>query len=334
MAQHESVRVGLLNLAEAQQLFGQQDSFLRLIEQRFPARVVLRTDSLEVVGVASAVPQVVAVVEELLGLVRSGHRLQVEDVKNAIRAAKTEENLPSRPALARGEEFFVLPMSSRRGPIRPRSPAQAAYIEAIRKYDLVFGVGPAGTGKTYLAMAMAASALKSGLVERIIMTRPAVEAGEKLGFLPGDIAAKVDPYLRPLYDALYDMFPLRTVEQYVERGVIEIAPLAFMRGRTLNRAFIVLDEAQNATIPQMKMFLTRLGFDSKAVITGDITQSDLPDGSTSGLVDAIHILRDIEGIAIIEFTTEDVVRHELVQRIVQAYEERRSPDDSPRRSVR
>jgi phosphate starvation-inducible PhoH-like protein len=338
LAQHASVRVGLLSIAEAQQLFGQQDSFLRLIEQRFQARIVLRTDSLEIVGIASAVPRVVAIVEELLELVRSGHRLQLQDVKEAIRSARKhgsrdeDDASGRRPASAQTapseSDLFVLAVSSKRGPIRPRSPMQGVYIEAIRKYDLVFGVGPAGTGKTYLAMAMAASALKSGLVDRIIMTRPAVEAGEKLGFLPGDIAAKVDPYLRPLYDALYDMFPLRTVEQYIERGIIEIAPLAFMRGRTLNRAFIVLDEAQNATIPQMKMFLTRLGFDSKAVVTGDVTQSDLPDGSTPGLVDATNVLRGVEGIAVVEFTAADVVRHELVQRIVQAYAEKRPNGDS------
>jgi len=220
----------------------------------------------------------------------------------------------------------VLAVHSKEGPIRPKSPAQGAYIEAMRTHDLVFGVGPAGTGKTYLAMAMAASALKTGVVERIMLTRPAVEAGEQLGFLPGDIQAKVDPYLRPLYDALYDMFAHRTIEQYIERGVIEIAPLAFMRGRTLNRAFIVLDEAQNVTIPQMKMFLTRLGFDSRAVITGDATQSDLPNRRLSGLVDALRVLREVEGIASVQFTSADVVRHELVQRIVEAYAAHGSSD--------
>ena len=226
--------------------------------------------------------------------------------------------MSSTPSGDRG--LSVLAVHSKDGPIRPKSPAQAAYIEAMRTHDLSFGVGPAGTGKTYLAMAMAASALKTGVVDRILLTRPAVEAGERLGFLPGDIQAKVDPYLRPLYDALYDMFPHRTIEQYMERGIIEIAPLAFMRGRTLNRAFVVLDEAQNATIPQMKMFLTRLGFDSRAVVTGDATQSDLPDRGSSGLVDALRVLRNVEGIASVEFTSEDVVRHELVQRIVEAYE--------------
>jgi len=330
LPRHESVRIGLQNIAEAQQLFGQQDSFLRLIEQRFQARVLLRSDSLEVVGVPHAVATVVDIVEELLELIRAGHRLQIQDVRTAIRAAqtstgsserRTEEDVdkPSAVSASPSDGFPVLSVSSKRGPIRPRSPRQAAYVEAIHAYDLVFGIGPAGTGKTYLAMAMAASALKAGIVDRIIMTRPAVEAGEKLGFLPGDLQAKVDPYLRPLYDALYDMFPLRVVEQYVERGVIEIAPLAFMRGRTLNRSFVVLDEAQNATIAQMKMFLTRLGFDSKAVVTGDITQSDLPQGSRSGLVDAVGVLSNIDGISIIQFTTADVVRHELVQRIVEAY---------------
>jgi phosphate starvation-inducible PhoH-like protein len=195
-------------------------------------------------------------------------------------------------------------------------------VEAIKTHDLVFGIGPAGTGKTYLAMAMAVSALKSNKVSRIILTRPAVEAGERLGFLPGDIAAKVDPYLRPLYDALYDMMPPETMEGYMERGVIEVAPLAFMRGRTLNNAFVILDEAQNSTIEQMKMFLTRLGFDSKAVVTGDITQIDLPSPKMSGLLDVQSVLSEVEGIVFIYFSAEDVVRHELVQRIIEAYENR------------
>jgi phosphate starvation-inducible PhoH-like protein len=215
-----------------------------------------------------------------------------------------------------------IPVFSKRGVIRPKTPGQRRYVEAIKTHDLVFGIGPAGTGKTYLAMAMAVSALKSNKVSRIILTRPAVEAGERLGFLPGDIAAKVDPYLRPLYDALYDMMPPETMEGYMERGVIEVAPLAFMRGRTLNNAFVILDEAQNSTIEQMKMFLTRLGFDSKAVVTGDITQIDLPSPKMSGLLDVQSVLSEVEGIVFIYFSAEDVVRHELVQRIIEAYENR------------
>jgi phosphate starvation-inducible PhoH-like protein len=332
LAQHESIRIGLQGIAEAQQLFGQQDSFLRLLESRFPARLLLRSDSVEVVGAPEVVPVVVDVVAELLEHIRAGRRLQVHDVKMAIRSARehrqTEGGDAADATALRAEDERpresrslgdVLPISSRRGPIRPRSPMQTAYIEAMRTHDLVFAVGPAGTGKTYLAMAVAASALRSGHVDRIIMTRPAVEAGEKLGFLPGDLQAKIDPYLRPLYDALYDMFPHRTVVQFIERGVIEVAPLAFMRGRTLNRSFVVLDEAQNATIAQMKMFLTRLGFDSKAVVTGDVTQSDLPTGAPPGLVDAVRVLAGVEGISIVEFTSADVVRNELVQRIVEAY---------------
>ncbi|HIE32937.1 MAG TPA: PhoH family protein, partial [Thermodesulfobacteriaceae bacterium] len=204
----------------------------------------------------------------------------------------------------------------------PKGMAQKRYIEAIRQNDIVFGVGPAGTGKTYLAMAMAVSFLMRGEVSRIILVRPAVEAGEKLGFLPGDIAEKVNPYLRPLYDALYDMLPFDKVSRLLQKGVIEVAPLAFMRGRTLNEAFIILDEAQNTTSDQMKMFLTRLGYGSKAVITGDITQIDLPEPKRSGLVEAVEILKDVEGIVFVFFTKKDVVRHSLVQKIIEAYEKK------------
>jgi phosphate starvation-inducible protein PhoH and related proteins len=340
LANDESTRIGLQDITEAQQLFGQQDSFLRLIEDRFPARILLRSDFLEIVGDKADIDAVAGIVSTLLNIIRDGRRIQLPDVQAAMREAR-EVSRGRRPAAAPTHDARAEPMSSARtgdgslsvlavhskeGPIRPKSPAQGAYIEAMRTHDLVFGVGPAGTGKTYLAMAMAASALKTGVVERIMLTRPAVEAGEQLGFLPGDIQAKVDPYLRPLYDALYDMFAHRTIEQYIERGVIEIAPLAFMRGRTLNRAFIVLDEAQNVTIPQMKMFLTRLGFDSRAVITGDATQSDLPNRRLSGLVDALRVLREVEGIASVQFTSADVVRHELVQRIVEAYAAHGSSD--------
>ena len=322
LQKRRSLKIGLQSIAEAQQLFGQQDSFLKIIEENRNAHVLLRSDYIEVVGDDQDVEHVAEILNKLLGIARAGGSLELRDVQAAVRKSGRPE--PAETELPPTDEadgaLSSLAIHAKQGPIRPRSKNQSLYIEAMRRQDLVFGVGPAGTGKTYLAMAMAASALKSGTVDRIMMTRPAVEAGEKLGFLPGDIQAKIDPYLRPLYDALYDMFPINVISQYIERGVIEIAPLAFMRGRTLNRAFVVLDEAQNATIPQMKMFLTRLGFDSKAVVTGDATQSDLPDGNPSGLMHAVGILRRIEGISVVEFTSADVVRHELVQRIVEAYD--------------
>lgn len=340
MRKRRSLKIGLQSIAEAQQLFGQQDSFLKVIEANRNAHVLLRSDHLEIVGDDQDVEHVGEILNRLLGIARSGASIEMRDVQAAVQKSARQEpaetKLPSTEGTEEADEadggaLSSLAIHAKQGPIRPRSKNQSLYIEAMRRQDLVFGVGPAGTGKTYLAMAMAASALKSGTVDRIMMTRPAVEAGEKLGFLPGDIQAKIDPYLRPLYDALYDMFTINIIAQYIERGVIEIAPLAFMRGRTLNRAFVVLDEAQNATIPQMKMFLTRLGFDSKAVVTGDATQSDLPDGNPSGLMHAVRVLRRIDGIGVVEFSSADVVRHELVQRIVEAYDanSRSDPNENP-----
>jgi len=314
----ESFRVPLQSISEAQTILGHQDEFLKLFEENFNVGIVLRDDSLEIFGeLADKVQQSARVLEELLNLLRSGHPIGVNDVKYAIRLSKEHKIINLEAKISES-----IPVFSKRGVIRPKTPGQRRYVEAIRTHDLVFGIGPAGTGKTYLAMAMAVSALKSSQVRRIILTRPAVEAGERLGFLPGDIAAKVDPYLRPLYDALYDMMTPETMEGYMERGVIEVAPLAFMRGRTLNNSFVILDEAQNSTIEQMKMFLTRLGFDSKAVVTGDITQIDLPSEKLSGLSDVQSILSKVEGISFIYFSAEDVVRHELVQRIIEAYENR------------
>ena len=300
-----------------QALFGQSDAFLKLIEDDFDVRVVLKRDRIAVIGEDSAETERVAtVLESLLHRIRKGEQIQTTDVSYMIRASEAGE--ADTLAESRAES---IPVFSKRGVIRPKTAGQRRYVEAIKHNDLVFGIGPAGTGKTYLAMAMAVSALKSGQVSRIILTRPAVEAGEKLGFLPGDIAAKVHPYLRPLYDALYDMMPPDALDKYIERNIIEVAPIAFMRGRTLNNSFVVLDEAQNATIEQMKMFLTRLGFDSKAVVTGDITQTDLPTHKVSGLADAQEVLAGIKGIEFIYFSKVDVVRHELVQRIVEAYEQ-------------
>ncbi len=318
--------VPIQNNAEVQALFGQSDTFLKIIEEDFDVRVVLKSDSIAVIGEnQKEVNRVITVLESLLHRIRKGERIQATDVNYVIRASETDEQNAINDTTAES-----IPVFSKRGVIRPKTAGQKRYVEAIKNHDLVFGIGPAGTGKTYLAMAMAVSALKNGQVSRIILTRPAVEAGERLGFLPGDIAAKVDPYLRPLYDALYDMMPPDTLDNYVERNIIEVAPIAFMRGRTLNNSFVVLDEAQNATIEQMKMFLTRLGFDSKAVVTGDITQTDLPTHKVSGLADAQDILGGINGIEFIYFTKVDVVRHELVQRIIEAYEKSTPPPDVKR----
>jgi phosphate starvation-inducible PhoH-like protein len=256
---------------------------------------------------------------ELYDLLRSGYPLLAQDVQYTIRILQDK-------ASASVKEIFLdtVYISAMKRRISPKSLNQKRYIEAIRTHDLVFGVGPAGTGKTYLAMAMAVAALMNQEFIRIVLTRPAVEAGEKLGFLPGDLAEKVNPYLRPLYDAMHDMMDFEKASRLVQRGIIEVAPLAFMRGRTLNDSFVILDEAQNTTSEQMMMFLTRLGFGSKAVITGDVTQIDLPAGATSGLVEARELLRGVEGIAFISFTDRDVVRHPLVQDIIRAYENRRA----------
>ena len=318
MQNQESLKIPIQSTTEAQVLFGQSDAFLNIVEARFNVKVLLKSEGLEITGNSlDDVNRVTKTFESLLHLIRSGQSINANDVKYAIRTSKGNTTVQLEKATNEAISVF-----SKRGVVRPKTPAQNRYVTAIKAYDLVFGIGPAGTGKTYLAMAMAVSALKSGQVGRIILTRPAVEAGERLGFLPGDIEAKINPYLRPLYDALYDMMPPESLERYVERNVIEVAPIAFMRGRTLNNSFVVLDEAQNATIEQMKMFLTRLGFDSRAVVTGDITQTDLPIGTKSGLVDVQSVLSDVDGIAFIHFSKEDVVRHELVQQIVEAYEDR------------
>lgn len=263
--------------------------------------------------------------QDIRSISAEGYTLNPEDIRYALRAAQSESEYTSV------KELFLnnIPVSSKKKFIIPKTETQRQYIEAIRNYDIVIGIGPAGTGKTYLAMAMAISALLKKQISRIVLARPAVEAGEKLGFLPGDIYEKFNPYLRPLYDALLDMMEAEKAGKLIERGVIEIAPLAFMRGRTLNDSFIILDEAQNTTREQMKMYLTRLGYNSKTVITGDITQIDLPHGKASGLIEAEKILSGVEGIKFVYFSERDVVRHKLVQAIVKAYEryEKRTPEE-------
>ena len=301
---------------EAQLLFGNADGFLKIIEHKLSVEVLLKSEGLEIKGKNfDEIHQAGRTFESLLHLIRGGRILEEDDIRLAIRNSQSKLEAVSPKVM--GES---IPVFSKRGAVRPRTPGQYKYTEAIKNHDLVFGIGPAGTGKTYLAMAMAISAFKSGKVSRIILTRPAVEAGETLGFLPGDIADKIDPYLRPIFDALYDMIPNETLDRYIEQNVIEVAPIAFMRGRTLNDSFIVFDEAQNSTIEQMKMFLTRLGFSSRAVVTGDITQTDLPSSRISGLIDAQNVLKGVEGVEFVYFSKEDVVRHELVQRIIEAYD--------------
>ncbi len=308
-------RVSLTAGPELQGLFGRGDEHARLVEEGLRVRLVVRDGMLTISGAESAVAVAEQVVSELATLVRQGRPVGNQEVRLALRHFGQNEAGTFREVQAETVE-----VSTKKRPVRPKSLGQKRYIEAIRKYDIVFGIGPAGTGKTYLAMAMAVSALLHKEVHRIILVRPAVEAGEKLGYLPGTLYEKITPYLRPLYDALYDMLETERATRLIEQGTIEIAPLAFMRGRTLNESFIILDEAQNTTSEQMKMFLTRLGFGAKTVITGDITQVDLPAGRVSGLIEVRAILKEIPGIRFIHFTEEDVVRHELVQQIVRAYE--------------
>ena len=297
-------------------LFGELDRNLRLIEELYGVRLSARGSKVLIEGEEKAVARVERLLRQLSSMIAEGVVTHREDVSSAIRAFSANPSAPLK-------EIFqeAIPVSNRKRQVAAKNETQRKYIEAIKTHDIVFGIGPAGTGKTYLAMATAVSALLHREVSRIILVRPAVEAGEKLGFLPGDLAEKVNPYLRPLYDALYDMIETEKANKLVERGDIEIAPLAFMRGRTLNDSFIILDEAQNTTSEQMKMFLTRLGFNSKTVITGDITQIDLPGGRSSGLIEARKIIEGIDGIQFVYFTNRDVVRHKLVQQIIKAYEQ-------------
>jgi phosphate starvation-inducible PhoH-like protein len=296
-------------------LFGSYDENLKHLESLFNVRIRTQGHDLLVEGETPDLDKVDRVVGGLSALLKDGYKLSNTDVKTASELVAQDESVDIRDHFLKGG---VTPAGKRR--VSPKTVNQRRYLDAIEQNDIVFGIGPAGTGKTYLAMAQAVAFLVAKKVNRIILARPAVEAGEKLGFLPGDLQEKVNPYLRPLYDALYDMLDVERVARYLERGTIEIAPIAFMRGRTLNDSFVILDEAQNTTSEQMKMFLTRLGFGSKAVITGDVTQIDLPSGRMSGLVEAMKVVHEIEGISFVYFDERDVVRHKLVQQIVKAYE--------------
>jgi phosphate starvation-inducible PhoH-like protein len=304
------------NIDLARQLFGEHNNNLRKVATETDVKINARGNTIFIDGDKIAVALAENILNQLYGLLKEGYPIHPNDIDFAVRLLSGDDRTNLK-------EIFLdrVYITSKKSAVTPKSLAQKEYIDAIRKHDIVFGIGPAGTGKTYLAMAMAVSALSKGIFSRIILTRPAVEAGESLGFLPGDLAEKVDPYLRPLYDALHDMMRFEKAANLMQKGIIEVAPIAFMRGRTLNDSFVILDEAQNTTSEQMKMFLTRIGFNSKAVITGDITQIDLPSDRTSGLIESKNILQNIEGIEFVFFSKRDVVRHKLVQKIIQAYEE-------------
>lgn len=308
--------LSLENIDAYQKLFGMNDRNMAVLEQELSVVSALRGQELQFRGDAENVAAAETAVARLIALLQHGETvdpMRIRYVVSLVREGKSD-------LLDQLSGSDVIAITHRGRPIRSKTLGQRAYVEAVRRHELTLAVGPAGTGKTYLAMAMAVVALKAKEVERIVLTRPAVEAGEKLGFLPGDMTQKVDPYLRPLYDALHELMGVDSYQRLAERGTVEVAPLAFMRGRTLSDAFIILDEAQNATSEQMKMFLTRLGANSRCIVTGDVSQTDLPKDKKSGLVEAVNVLRNVEGVAIVELTARDVVRHELVQRIVQAYE--------------
>jgi len=300
----------------AKQLFGEHNTHLKKIAEETETGLNVRGNAVTLKGERISVNLAKNILNQLYELLNDGYPVYLNDIDLAIRALSGDDRIKLKDLF-----LDTVYITSKKQSIVPKSPMQKEYIDAMRKHDIVFGIGPAGTGKTYLAMAMAVAALSKNLVSRIILTRPAVEAGEALGFLPGDLAEKVNPYLRPLYDALHDMMKFEKASNLIHQGIIEVAPLAFMRGRTLNDSFIILDEAQNTTTEQMKMFLTRIGFSSKAVITGDITQIDLPSNKPSGLIETKNILQGIEGIKFVFFSKSDVVRHRLVQKIINAYEE-------------
>jgi phosphate starvation-inducible PhoH-like protein len=321
-ASEKEVTIQIPEPAVLHSLAGDQDQHLKVVEQTLEIKISHTHGALVLSGQDSEVELAADLFYQMKRLIERGERFSAADVERAIKQLAGNQKF-------RLEELFVeqVKIAGRKHAIVPKTPRQREYLDAIRAYDLVFGIGPAGTGKTYLAMSMAVSALLNKEVKRIILTRPAVEAGEKLGFLPGDLVEKVNPYLRPLYDALHDMVDADRAKELVEKGTIEVAPLAFMRGRTLSNAFVILDEAQNTTSGQMRMFLTRLGPGSKSVVTGDVTQIDLPRGHVSGLVEAMHVLKVVKGLSFVHFNEEDVIRHPLVGRIVAAYGKRKETQE-------
>ncbi len=312
------LRLSFDDIEVARNLFGPREENIKYLKKYFNIRASIRGTYLTLMGSAKDIEDAGKVINELQAIIKKGFSLHHSDIDHAVRFVSHAQHA----TVEVGKDQIYIAASKK--VIAPKTSNQRIYVDAMRKHDMVIGIGPAGTGKTYLAMAMALSAYYRKEVSRIVLTRPAIEAGEKLGYLPGTMYEKVNPYLRPLYDALYDMVDMERAARLIERGVIEIAPLAFMRGRTLNDAFIILDEAQNTATEQMKMFLTRLGFSSKTVITGDVTQIDLPDKKTSGLVEVQSVLKGIKGIKFVYFAGKDVVRHALVQKIIKAYEERKS----------
>jgi phosphate starvation-inducible PhoH-like protein len=325
LAENSQAKIVLNDIGSAAEIYGSRDKNLSLIERMLDVRLVTQDGELVVIGKPERISQTQEVFKQLQEYYQAGNPITLHDVGYVARSVRSG----SQDALT-GLAREVVLVTARGRQVKPKTLGQKQYIKCIRENDIVFSIGPAGTGKTYLAVVMAISFLRNKQVSRLVLTRPAVEAGEKLGFLPGDLQEKVDPYLRPLYDSLYDILGLENTQKYIERHTIEIAPLAYMRGRTLEDAFIILDEAQNTTREQMKMFLTRLGYGSRAVITGDITQIDLPKGQLSGLVHVQKILASIEGIAFHYLGGEDIVRHPLVQEIIKAYEEP-GPDEETKR---
>ncbi len=320
MTEHTHL-IRLKDSHECAAIYGNLDENLRLLEEEFDAHLIARGDQLRIQGGSDAVDLVRQVIEGMRIQAHGREPIDQKCLRDLIRMVKDKSGTPIREVL---EDSIQVNGQNRK--VKPKTPGQKRYLDAIRQNDIVFGIGPAGTGKTYLAMACAVNALVNRKVKRIVLARPAVEAGESLGFLPGDLYEKVNPYLRPLYDALYDMMEFEKVNRLMQQGQIEVAPLAFMRGRTLNDSFVILDEAQNTTREQMKMFLTRLGYDSKAVVTGDVTQIDLPTQKVSGLIDAVNVLKGIAGMEMVWLGRGDVVRHRLVQEIIRAYEEAEHPE--------